>query len=63
MPTVIIEMLEGRTVEQKALLAKKITDVIVEIFGSSSEAVTVIYHELPKTNLAKGGALFSERKT
>lgn len=63
MPTVIIEMLEGRSYEQKAKLAKKITDAIVEIFGSSPEAVTVIYHELPKANLAKGGVLFSERKT
>ncbi|MBS7643007.1 tautomerase family protein [Candidatus Bathyarchaeota archaeon] len=62
MPIVIVEFFEGRTSEQKARLAKAITDAMVEIAGAKAENVTVIFHDLPKTNLAKAGVLASEQK-
>jgi 4-oxalocrotonate tautomerase len=61
MPIVIVEFFEGRTSEQKARLAKAITDAMVEIAGAKAENVTVIFHDLPKTNVAKAGVLASEQ--
>jgi 4-oxalocrotonate tautomerase len=61
MPEVIIELAEGRSVDQKRALVKDITDAIVRNCNVAAEAVTVIIHENPKTDKAKGGVLFSER--
>jgi 4-oxalocrotonate tautomerase len=61
MPEVIIELAEGRSVEQKRALVKDITDAVVRHAGVTADAVTVIIHENPKTDKAKGGVLFSER--
>jgi len=62
MPIVIVEFFEGRTTEQKIRLAKAITDAMVEIAGAKAENVTIIFHDLPKTNIAKAGVLGSEQK-
>jgi 4-oxalocrotonate tautomerase len=61
LPTVIIELLEGRTEAQKAELAKAITDAMVRILGVPPNAVTIIYHDLPRQNIASAGTLFSQR--
>lgn len=61
MPEVIIEMAEGRSLDQKRALIKDITDAVVRNCQVSAEAVTVIIHENPRTDKAKGGVLFSER--
>ena len=44
MPYVIVEMFEGRTVEQKRAAAKAITDAIVTHLNTSAEATHVIFH-------------------
>ena len=61
MPYVIVECLEGRTVEQKRAAAKAITDAIVEHLKTSAEATHVIFHELKHENLAVAGRLHSDR--
>jgi 4-oxalocrotonate tautomerase len=61
MPEVIIELAEGRSADQKRALVKDITDAVVKHAQVSPDAVTVIIHENPKTDKAKGGVLFSER--
>ena len=61
MPEVIIELAEGRTIEQKRTLVKEITDTIVRTCQVDPQAVVVIIHENPKTDKAKGGILFSDR--
>ena len=60
MPVVIIEMWEGRTVEQKRQLAEGITSAFVKI-GTSQETVHIIMKDNPKHNWAIGGKLASER--
>ena len=57
MPYVIVEMFEGRTVEQKRACAKAITDAIVEHLKTSPEATHVLFHELKRENAAHGGKL------
>ena len=61
MPEVIVELAEGRTVDQKRALARGITQVVVETCNVEADAVTVIIHENPKTDKAKGGILFADR--
>ena len=42
MPTYHVEMLEGRTLEQKKKLVEEITRVTVEVLGGSPESVDVL---------------------
>ena len=43
MPTIHIELFEGRTPEQKRDLAKAITEVTVQTLGGSAESVDIIF--------------------
>ncbi len=61
MPEVIVELAEGRSVDQKRALVRGITQVVAETCAVEADAVTVIIHENPKTDKAKGGVLFADR--
>ena len=61
MPEIIVELAEGRSVDQKRALVKDITEAVGRNCGVDREAVVVIIHENPKTDKAKGGVLFSDR--
>ncbi len=60
MPIVRVEMWPGRTHEQKAELAKAITDAVVRIAKTTPEATTVVFTDVPKENWAQGGKLASD---
>lgn len=60
MPTYHIEMLEGRTIEQKKKLAEEITRVTVEVLGGSAESVDILITDVKRENWATGGKLWSE---
>ncbi len=60
MPVIIVEMWEGRTIEQKKQLVKDITSSFEKI-GTPKEAVHVIIKDIPKHNWAIGGKLVSEK--
>jgi 4-oxalocrotonate tautomerase len=57
MPYVIVELFEGRTVEQKRACAKAITDAIVEHLKTTPEATHILFHELKRENSAQAGKL------
>ena len=59
MPVVIIEMWEGRTIEQKKKLAEGITSAMNDI-GIPPQAVQIIMKDSPKHNWATAGKLASE---
>jgi len=59
MPVVIVEMWEGRTIEQKKKLVEGITSAFVNI-GTRAEALHIIMKDNPKHNWATGGKLASE---
>lgn len=61
MPTYHVEMLEGRSIEQKRKLVEAITRVSVEVLGGSSESVDILITDIPRDNWATGGKLWSER--
>ena len=61
MPTYHIEMMEGRTVEQKKKLVDEITRVSVEILGGSPESVDILITDVKLENWATGVKLWLER--
>jgi 4-oxalocrotonate tautomerase len=61
MPLVVVKMLEGRSLEQKRLLARDLTDVVVKHAGTTEDQVDVIIEDYPRENWAKGGVLYSDK--
>jgi len=53
-------MWAGRTKEQKAELAKALTDTMVEVGKVPAQAVTIQFEDLPKENWATAGKLHTE---
>ena len=42
MPLIVVKMLEGRSIEQKRLLAREITDVVTKVTGAAEAQVDVV---------------------
>jgi 4-oxalocrotonate tautomerase len=60
MPVVIVEMWEGRTVEQKKNLIKALTDAMVEHAGASPTHLHVIIHETPRESWGRDCKIATE---
>jgi 4-oxalocrotonate tautomerase len=54
-------MLQGRTVEQKRKIAKRVTDALVEEAGARREGITITFHEVSKESYASGGELMVDK--
>ena len=61
MPTIRVEMFEGRTPEQKRNLVKALTQACVDTLGSKAESVEVILYDVKPSEWATGGVLWSEK--
>lgn len=61
MPTVKIEWIVGRTIEQKRQLAAVITPIVAEIAKTTIDRVKVEFHDIPEENLAWGGILRADQ--
>ncbi len=57
MPFIHVELVEGRTAEQKAGLVKDITEAVVKNADVPKERVHVIINEMKKTDYGMGGEL------
>ncbi len=62
MPIIHVNMFEGRTVDQKRKLVTNMTEAVVKSLDCKPEAVRIVLHELPRTNIAAAGVLASDRK-
>jgi 4-oxalocrotonate tautomerase len=60
MPTLRVELFEGRTPEQKAALARELTDACVRVLGGSPGGVDIVFFDIRKSDWATGGTLWSE---
>ena len=60
MPTYRVEMIEGRTIEQKKKLVEAITRVSVEILGGTPDTVDIVITDVKRENWATCGKLWSE---
>ena len=60
MPVVTVKLWAGREREQKADLARRITDALVEVAGCDRATVRVIFEDYAKSDWAVGGRLADE---
>lgn len=58
MPYITVELIEGRTVEQKRKLVEGITQVVVDALKVPAEAVSISLHDKKREDLAKAGKLY-----
>jgi 4-oxalocrotonate tautomerase len=61
MPTIRIELFEGRTPQQKAALAREVTEACVRVLGGSPDAVDVLFFDIRREDWATGGVLWSDK--
>ena len=59
MPIIRVEMLKGRTVEQKSNLVKRLTDDFESICDGKPEDLHVVISEIDKENWGADGKLIS----
>lgn len=62
MPILQVELLKGRTVEQKREMVRKVTDAITETLNCPKEVVSIIIREMELENFAKAGVLKIDSK-
>ena len=61
MPFVLIQLIEGRTSEQKSALVAAVTDAVVRALGDTTAAdVMITLEDVPKSHFAVGGRLLSD---
>ncbi len=60
MPSVKIEMIQGRTPEKKEELIKNVTQAVVDTLQVPKESVHVSLYEIPKENIGHGGVPLSK---
>lgn len=60
MPIVTIQQFP-RSLEQKRLLAEKVTDAFVVAYGAAPDSVQIFFQETSKEDWARGGQLGSDR--
>jgi 4-oxalocrotonate tautomerase len=56
-----ITMLQGRTVDQKRKIAKRVTDALVEEAGARRKGIMIAFHEVSKESYASGGELMVDK--
>ena len=62
MPTIMVNMFEGRTLEQKRKLVAAMTEAVVESLGVKPESVRIFLKEMARENHAVAGVLTSDKK-
>lgn len=60
MPTINVQLLEGRTIEQKRAFAKAVTEVTCETLQCKPESVNVIILDVKREDWATAGKLWSD---
>jgi 4-oxalocrotonate tautomerase len=61
MPHITVELIEGRTIEQKRKLVEGITQVVVDSLKVPPEAVAISLQDKKREDLAKAGKLYSDQ--
>ena len=62
MPTLRVELMEGRTQDQKKALVKALTQAVVDTLGSKPESVDILLYDIKKSDWATGGVVWSEKQ-
>ena len=59
-PIIHVDMLEGRSLDQKRRLAAELTDAFVRCCGGGPAAVRVVIRDVPAANWAIAGRLLAD---
>jgi 4-oxalocrotonate tautomerase len=62
MPILQVEILKGRTIEQKRNMVRKVTDAVTETLDCPEEAVRIIIREMELENFASAGVLRADNE-
>ena len=62
MPTLRVEMFEGRTADQKRALVAALTEACVRTLGGSPDSVNIVLFDIARENWASGGRLWSDKQ-
>ena len=60
MPNITVELLRGRTIEQRRAFAQAVADSAVDILGARRQDVRMVFSEITADTVANGGVLASE---
>jgi 4-oxalocrotonate tautomerase len=60
MPTIRIELFEGRSAELKAALAREVTEACVRVLGGNASGVDVLFFDIKRGDWATGGVMWSQ---
>ena len=60
MPNITVELLAGRSMEQRRAFARAVADNAVEILGARLQDVRMVFTEITADTVANGGVLASE---
>ena len=60
MPTINVQMFEGRSAQQKRDFVRAVTDAACQTLGCEPGSVDIIIQEVGRENWATGGKLWSE---
>jgi 4-oxalocrotonate tautomerase len=61
MPIIHVEMLTGRTREQKAALVKELTDGFVRTCGGKPEQMQIVITDVDREDWGSGGQLMADK--
>jgi 4-oxalocrotonate tautomerase len=61
MPNIRVEMLEGRSPEQKSAMARELTEAFLRTAGGRREAISVVITEVSAENWAIGGGILADK--
>jgi 4-oxalocrotonate tautomerase len=61
MPTIRVELMTGRTVEQKRALAAALTEATVRTLGGNASSVDVVFFDIERHDWATGGELWLDK--
>ncbi|MCU0773783.1 MAG: 4-oxalocrotonate tautomerase [Ideonella sp.] len=61
MPTIRVELFEGRTTEQKRALAQALTEATVRTLGGSPDSVDILFYDIRREDWSTAGVLWSDR--
>lgn len=61
MPIIEVNMLEGRSADDKERLIQALTDAAIRSIGAPRESVRIILREMPEGHFAVGGQSFAAK--
>lgn len=57
-----VTMMEGRTLEQKRTLARRLTEAAARHFGEPAEEIRLVIYEVTPNQWASGGQLMGDKE-